>query len=66
MLKINWRKEIIDRLILYFEKDERLHLLLADMGFAVADKLKAKYPDRVTNCGIMEQAMAGLSSGMSM
>lgn len=63
---MNWRNEIIDRLIPYFKKDKRLFLLVGDMGFAVTDKLKAEYPKRVLNCGIMEQGMVGIAAGMAL
>jgi len=63
---MNYRKEIIDRLIPYFKKDDRYHLLIGDMGFTAIDKMKAKMPDRMTNCGIMEQGMVGIAAGMAL
>jgi transketolase len=35
------------------------------MGFNVIDNLKKKFPDRIINCGIMEQATVGIAAGMS-
>lgn len=58
------RNNIIDNLIPYFG-DTRYHFLISDMGFGKVDRLKAEYPDRVTNCGIMEQATVGIASGMA-
>jgi transketolase len=40
-------------------------LLICDMGFSKVDRLQAKYPNRVINCGIMEQATVGIASGMA-
>jgi transketolase len=61
----NFRREIIDTLLPYFRRDERLYLLVCDMGFGVIDKLKQEFPKRVINCGIMEQATIGIAAGMS-
>jgi transketolase len=61
-----FRKEILNLLIPYFHEDKRYYLLICDMGFGVADKIKAEFPGRVVNCGIMEQATIGIAAGMSM
>lgn len=63
---MEYRKQIIDMLIPYFEKDERYHLLVGDMGFSVIDNLREQYPQRITNCGIMEQGMVGIAAGMAL
>ena len=63
---MKYRKEIINRLIPYFEKDDRYHLLIGDMGFGAIDQMKAQMPDRMTNCGIMEQGMVGIAAGMAL
>ena len=65
-MKMNYRKEIINKLIPYFEKDDRYHLLIGDMGFGAVDQMKAKMPKRMTNCGIMEQGMVGIAAGMAL
>jgi transketolase len=62
----NYRKRIIDLLIPYFKEDESFHLLVGDMGFGAIDKMKAEMPNRITNCGIMEQGMVGISAGMAL
>jgi len=58
------RNNIIDHLVETF-KDERYYLLICDCGFAKVDALQEKYPDRVINCGIMEQATVGIAAGMA-
>ena len=63
---LNYRKEIINKLIPYFEKDPRFHLIIGDMGFSAIDEMKAKMPERMTNCGIMEQGMVGIAAGMAL
>ena len=63
---INYRKEIVNSLLSYFRKDKRLYLLVCDMGFGATDQLRKEFPDRVINCGIMEQGTVGIAAGMSM
>lgn len=58
------RNNVIDSLLPYFN-DPRYYLLVCDMGFGKLDKLQAKFPKRVINCGIMEQATVGIASGMA-
>ena len=62
----NFRRNIIDSIVPYFRKDKRYYLLVCDMGFGAMDKLKAEFPSRVINCGIMEQSTVGIASGMSL
>lgn len=62
---INFRREIVDNLLPYFREDKRYYLLVCDMGFGVVDKIKEEFPDRIINCGIMEQGTVGIASGMS-
>ena len=61
-----YRREIINRLMPYAEKDGRIYLLICDMGFGVADKFRERFPDRVYNMGIMEQGTVGIAAGMAM
>ena len=63
---INYRKEIGNCILPYFRKDKRLYLLVCDMGFGVMEQLKNEFPDRVINCGIMEQGTVGIAAGMSL
>lgn len=58
------RSTIIDNLVDRF-RDERYHLLICDCGFAKVDALRKRYPGRVINCGIMEQATVGIAAGMA-
>ena len=61
----NFRRQIGSELVPYFIADERYYLLVCDMGFGVLDDLKKAAPNRVLNCGIMEQATVGIAAGMS-
>jgi len=48
------------------KRDPKIHLLVADIGFGVFDTIKEKYPNRLHNAGIAEQAVVGMASGMAM
>ena len=61
----NFRREIVDMILPHFRRDKRYYLLVCDMGFGVTDNLKKEFPDRVINCGIMEQGTVGIAAGMS-
>ena len=60
------RQNVLDQLIPYFDQDPAYHLLFCDCGFAVLDKLAEKFPKRLVNCGVMEQATVGIAAGMAM
>lgn len=62
----NYRKNILDLIIPNFRADKRYYLLVCDMGFGAVDKLRAEFPERVINCGIMEQGTVGIAAGMSL
>lgn len=66
MDNVVFRKDIINCIVPNFREDERYYLLVGDMGFGAIDKLKDEFPDRVINCGIMEQGMVGIAAGMAM
>jgi len=62
----NYKRIIADKLIPYAKEDERIVLLVSDMGFGVVDKFKKEFPDRIYNIGIMEQGAVGIAAGMAM
>jgi transketolase len=62
----DFRKDIIKLLIPHFHRDKRYILMLGDMGFGAINELKAKFPERVINFGIIEQGAAGIAAGMSL
>ncbi|MCL5238003.1 MAG: transketolase [Nitrospirae bacterium] len=64
--KKNYRKEIVDTIIPFARNDERIMLLVCDMGFGVTDNFKREFPDRIFNMGIMEQGTVGIAAGMAM
>jgi transketolase len=61
----NFRRQIIDNIIPYAKKDNRIILLVCDMGFGVCDRFEDEFPDRIFNMGMMEQGTVGIAAGMS-
>lgn len=48
----------------YFKDDEKMVLLVGDMGFAVLDNFFDNHSDRTFNTGICEQATISMSAGI--
>lgn len=47
-------------------KDERIYLMTGDIGYAIFDKFREKFPRRFLNLGICEQSMIGVAAGMAL
>lgn len=45
--------------------NEKIYLLVGDLGYGGADKIRDDFPDRFINCGASEQAMMGLACGLA-
>ena len=48
------------------DKDDRVIVIVGDIGYRVFDEFREKYPDRFINIGICEQSMIGVSAGMAL
>ena len=48
------------------DRDEKIIVLVGDIGYRVFDEFREKYPDRFVNLGICEQSMIGVSAGMAL
>ena len=55
--------KIISELV---DKDEKIYVLVSDIGYRVFDELREKHPDRFINMGICEQSIIGVSAGMAL
>jgi len=60
------RKVFIDSLIRLAEKDSRVFLVTADMGYSVLEPFQQKFPDRFLNSGVAEQNTIGLAAGLAL
>ena len=48
------------------DRDEKIYVLVGDIGYRVFDEFREKYPERFINMGICEQSMIGVSAGMAL
>lgn len=47
-------------------EDERVVLLMGDIGNRLFDDFKSRYPDRFYNCGVAEANMMGVAAGLAL
>jgi len=60
------RNTFINKLQELAEKDERIILLVGDLGFSVIEEFQTKFPERFINAGIAEANMVGLAAGLAL
>ncbi len=48
------------------EKDDKIRLIVADLGYGMFDRLRDDFPDRFTNTGASEQLAVGIGVGMAL
>jgi transketolase len=60
------RNAFADELTRIGLEDERVVLLSGDIGNKLFDKFRAAQPERFFNCGVAEQNMTGVATGMAM
>ena len=48
------------------EKNKNIYFLSADFGAAALDELREKYPENFLHCGISEQAMMDVATGLAL
>ncbi|HEX3608970.1 MAG TPA: transketolase C-terminal domain-containing protein [Solirubrobacterales bacterium] len=59
------RNAFLDELVTLAETDERIMLLTGDLGFMVLEEFQQRFPDRFVNCGVGEQNMVGVATGLA-
>lgn len=47
------------------ERDDRINLVVGDIGFGVVEEFARRFPDRFLNAGVAEQNMTGVAAGMA-
>jgi transketolase len=60
------RDIFIEEITKSLEKDKSIYFLSADFGAAALDILREKYPNNFLHCGISEQAMLDVASGLAL
>lgn len=67
---LNWgvsmRTAFIKALLKCAEVDERIWLVVGDIGFGVVELFARRFPERFVNVGVAEQNMAGLATGIAL
>ena len=60
------RTAFINQLLEEARHNERVFLLVGDLGYSVVEPFAREFPDRFMNVGIAEQNMAGVAAGLAM
>ena len=60
------RTAFINQLVEEARWNERIFLLVGDLGYHVVEPFAKEFPDRFLNVGIAEQNMAGVATGLAM
>ncbi|HMP74707.1 MAG TPA: transketolase [Kiritimatiellia bacterium] len=59
------RNTFIEHLIRKAELDDRVFLIVGDLGFSVVEPYVARFPDRYLNAGVAEQNMTSVAAGLA-
>lgn len=60
------RTSFVNQLLEEARRNEKIFLLVGDLGYHVVDPFAQEFPDRFLNVGIAEQNMAGIAAGLAM
>lgn len=60
------RTNFINQLLEEAKNNDKIFLLVGDLGYHVVEPFKEMFPDRFLNVGIAEQNMAGVAAGLAM
>ncbi len=55
--------KLIDQLA---KRDDKIYLLVGDIGYGIFDDFRKNHPKRFLNLGICEQSLIGVAAGMSL
>ena len=59
------RKPFIETLTELAKKDDKVILIVGDVGFSFIEGFKEKFPKQFLNVGVLEQSMMGLAVGLA-
>ena len=60
------RSAFNEELLAIARKDDRIYMVLADIGYGEIEPFAEAFPDRFYNCGVAEQNMTGVACGLAM
>ena len=63
---LDTRRVFINTLIELAEKDDKIVLIIPDVGFNYIDEFQAKFPDRFFNFGVTEQSTMIIAAGFAL
>lgn len=59
------RNAFIDELTLLAEENEKIFLIVGDLGFGVIENFEKRFPNQFLNAGVAEQNMMGMAGGLA-
>ncbi|QWE11480.1 transketolase [Polynucleobacter sp. es-EL-1] len=59
------RNAFIDELLVQAEINNKIALVVGDLGYSVVESFAERFPERFINAGVAEQNMMGLAAGMA-
>ena len=59
------RNAFIDQLIILAEENDKIFLIVGDLGFGVIENFEKKFPKQFLNAGVAEQNMMGMAAGLA-
>ena len=59
------RNYFIDLLTKEAKSNNKIMLMVGDLGFSVVENFKEKYPKQFINAGVAEQNMTGMAAGLA-
>ena len=63
--KLKMRNTFIRELVQHARKNDKIALIVGDLGFSVVEPFAEEFPDRFINAGVAEQNMTGIAAGMA-
>jgi transketolase len=60
------RTAFIQQLLEEAERNEKIFLVVGDLGYSVVEPFREKFPNRFLNAGVAEQNMTGVAAGLSL
>lgn len=62
----NLRQSFISNLQVLAQRDDKIVLVVGDLGYSVIEEFEKNFPDRFVNAGIAEQNMMGFAAGLAL
>lgn len=64
--EMNMRKYFAELLYIAMQSNDRIFLIVGDLGYGLFDKIRKDFPERFINAGAAEQAMMGIGVGLAL